>query len=73
MSNQDDTSDTGVSAASPGRDGGKLELVCAQQFETYDNMYKIVDFLNRNLRGRHLMFGLSKERDMMTISIYEVY
>jgi|GEM_PF-364585 len=51
---------------------GKLDLIGAQKFEAYDNMYKIVDFLNRNLRKHNLMFGLSKEQDAMTMTIYEV-
>jgi hypothetical protein len=56
-------------AANP---SGKLDLVCAQQFEIYDNMYKVVDFLNRSLRKHNLIFGLSKDQDSMTINIYEV-
>lgn len=57
---------------SPQNHPGKLELVGAQQFEDYDNMYKVVDFLNRNLRKYHLMFGLRKDEEAMTINIYEV-
>ncbi|MCL1917229.1 MAG: YpmA family protein [Peptococcaceae bacterium] len=49
-----------------------MDLIGAQKFEAYDNMYKIVDFLNRNLRKHNLMFGLSKEQDAMTMTIYEV-
>jgi hypothetical protein len=58
----------------PPQSGGKLELICAQQFDVYDDMYKIVDYLNRNLRKYNLMFGLSKdkEKESMMINIYEV-
>ena len=56
----------------PAKNPGKLDLICAQQFEPYENLYKIVDFLNRNLRKYNLMFGLSKDHKSMTINIYEV-
>jgi len=36
-------------------------------------LYKIVDFLNKNLKDRGLIFGLSKkDEETMRISIYEV-
>ncbi|MCL1792083.1 MAG: YpmA family protein [Peptococcaceae bacterium] len=64
--------ETHDSAPSVSGHQGKLELIALQQFSSYDNMYKVVDFLNRNLRERHLMFGLTKDEDTMTINIYEV-
>ncbi len=56
------------------KDLGKLQLLALKDFESYEDMYKIVDFLNKSLRERKLMFGLSKnqETDKMVISIYEV-
>jgi hypothetical protein len=37
------------------------------------DLYKIVDFLNKNLKDRGLIFGLSKkDEDTMRISIYEI-
>nr|WP_207636390.1 YpmA family protein [Desulfosporosinus youngiae] len=35
-------------------------------------LYKVVDFLNKNLKDYRLMFGLKKKEDKMVISVYEV-
>ena len=53
---------------------GKLELIAAKNFKTYDEMYKVVDFLNKILKDKKVIFGLTKDRnsDTMTISIYEI-
>ncbi|HWI54087.1 MAG TPA: YpmA family protein [Desulfobacteria bacterium] len=52
----------------------KLELIAAKVFKPYDEMYKIVDYLNKTLKHKNVMFGLTKnsENGSMTISIYEV-
>lgn len=50
----------------------KLELIAFKEFQPYSDMYKVVDFLNKNLKDKKLMFGLSKtETGNMLISIYE--
>jgi hypothetical protein len=53
---------------------GKLELIATKSFKTYDEMYKVVDFLNKILKDKKLIFGLTKDKnsDAMTISIYEI-
>lgn len=51
---------------------GKLELLATQRVQAHPEMYKIVDFLNKNLKEHHLMFGLTKKEENMVISIYEV-
>ncbi|AHF06769.1 YpmA family protein [Desulfitobacterium metallireducens] len=51
---------------------GKLELVATQRIQAHPEMYKVVDFLNKNLKEHHLMFGLTKKEESMVISIYEV-
>ncbi|NTW06014.1 MAG: YpmA family protein [Peptococcaceae bacterium] len=53
---------------------GKLELVAHKSFANYDQMYLVVDFLNKSLKDKKLMFGLTKDskKDKMTITIYEV-
>ncbi|MFZ5899215.1 MAG: YpmA family protein [Bacillota bacterium] len=49
----------------------KLELIANQSFTAYDEMYKVVDFLNKALKDRSLIFGLTLEKDgRMTIAIY---
>ncbi|MEA4902802.1 YpmA family protein [Desulfitobacterium sp.] len=51
---------------------GKLELMATQRVHAHPEMYKVVDFLNKNLKEHHLMFGLTKKEESMVISIYEV-
>lgn len=53
-------------------DKGKLELIATQRLNANSEMYKVVDFLNKNLKNYHLMFGLTKKDESMVISIYEV-
>ena len=51
---------------------GKLELVAAKKFAPYGEMYKVVDFLNKTLKDKQVIFGLTKdEKGQMTLSIYE--
>ena len=54
------------------QDKGKLELIATQRVSANSEMYKVVDFLNKNLKIYHLMFGLKKKDENMVISIYEV-
>lgn len=50
----------------------KLELIASKSFAAYPEMYKVVDFLNRTLKEKQVIFGLTKNEDgHMTISIYE--
>jgi hypothetical protein len=57
----------------PEPDQGKLDLIAHKTFAMYEDMYKVVDFLNKNLKDKKIMFGLSKNSDenTLTISIYE--
>jgi hypothetical protein len=52
----------------------KLELIATKSFKPNDEMYKIVDYLNKTLKHKKVMFGLAKnhENGSMTISIYEI-
>ncbi|GAB6174802.1 YpmA family protein [Paradesulfitobacterium aromaticivorans] len=54
------------------QNNGKLELIATQKVGTNPELYKIIDFLNKNLKGYNLMFGLTKKADTMIISVYEV-
>ncbi len=51
---------------------GTLELIAVKPFKPYSEMYKVVDFLNKTLKNRSLIFGLTKDahNGTMTISIY---
>lgn len=52
---------------------GKLELIAVKTFKNYDDMYKVVNFLNNTLKHKKLIFGLTKDsaNNTVTISIYE--
>jgi hypothetical protein len=50
---------------------GKLELKATLEVESHFELYKVVDFLNRNLKDKNVIFGLSQKNDKMTVSIYE--
>lgn len=56
------------------KDPGKLELIATKSFEPHSDMYRIVDFLNKSLKEKNVMFGLTKDRESgkMIITIYEV-
>lgn len=56
----------------PSDQNGKLDLVATQRFSANGELYKVVDFLNKNLKDHKLMFGLTKKEDKMVISVYEV-
>lgn len=49
----------------------QLKLIAIKEFSKFDDMYKIVDFLNKNLKGKGFIFGLSVKDDKDVISIYE--
>ncbi len=51
----------------------RLNLVAARTFKSHEEMYKIVDYLNKSLKHKHIMFGLTKnvQDNSMTITIYE--
>lgn len=50
----------------------QLDLLARRQFRNGDEMYKVVDFLNKTLKERDLIFGLTKDKEgTMTISIYQ--
>lgn len=51
---------------------GKIELIATQRLGLNGELYKVVDFLNKNLKDYKLMFGLTKKEDQMVISVYEV-
>ncbi|MFY9120081.1 MAG: YpmA family protein [Syntrophomonadaceae bacterium] len=52
---------------------GKLVLIAHKSFKADPELVYIVDFLNKTLKDKHIMFGLTKDRDKeeMTINIYE--
>lgn len=47
-----------------------LELISSKEFGKYGDMYKIVDFLNKNLHGLDIVLGLSEKDERQIITIY---
>lgn len=52
---------------------GKLELLAFKSFNSNDELFYVIDFLNKSLKDKKIMFGLTKdkENEKMTINIYE--
>lgn len=55
-------------------DKGKLELIAFKSFNAQPELVYVIDFLNKSLKDKGLMFGLTrdKEKETMTINIYEI-
>lgn len=55
------------------KERGKLELIAHKSFSANDELIRVVDFLNKNLKEKKIMFGISKDKDknQMTINVYE--
>ncbi|HEX3015053.1 MAG TPA: YpmA family protein [Desulfobacteria bacterium] len=54
------------------RHEGKLELIAVKTFPASKELYMLIDFLNKSLKEKKLMFGISKNGETMTVSVYEV-
>lgn len=52
----------------------KLTMIASQTIQECEDFYKVVDFLNRTLKEKGVLFGLRKIKDepKMTLYIYEV-
>jgi len=52
----------------------KLELLAAGSFPDNPDLVYVVDFLNRSLKKKNVLFGIkkNKESNEMVINIYEV-
>lgn len=50
----------------------KLELLAKRELLYNDELYKLVDFLNKNLKHKHIILGISKEGEKATVSIYKI-
>lgn len=51
----------------------KLVLIASKSFAYYNDMYKVIDFLNKNIKEKGIMLGLTKEKesDRLNIHVYE--
>lgn len=52
----------------------KLTLLATRSFKECEELYRVVDFLNKTLKDKRVLFGLTKDSNKgeMTISIYEI-
>ncbi|HWP98288.1 MAG TPA: YpmA family protein [Syntrophomonadaceae bacterium] len=54
-------------------DKGKLELIAFKTFHANQELVYVIDFLNKSLKEKKIMFGLTKDKETetMTVNIYE--
>ncbi len=50
----------------------KLELIAKKDFEYSEEMYKLIDFLNKNLKCKDIILGISRKNDKAVIAIYQI-
>lgn len=52
---------------------GKLEVIATKTLKTNDELYVLVDFLNKSLKEHNIIFGLTKDSETgtMSVTIYE--
>lgn len=48
-----------------------LKLIAVKEFDDNGELYHVVDFLNKSLTERNLIFGIRKNGEKGTITIYE--
>lgn len=55
------------------KDPGRLELIACKKFSAHDELVYVIDFLNKSLKDKKILFGLSKDKQVgqMIIKIYE--
>lgn len=56
------------------KDTGKLQLIAQKEFADNGEVVRIVDFLNKTLKKKGLLFGMTRnsETKRVTINIYEI-
>ena len=47
-----------------------LKLIATKEFTEIDEIYKIVDFLNKNLAEFNVVFGVQKKENVTVMNIY---
>ena len=48
-----------------------LKLIASKEFTEIDEMYKIVNFLNKNLAEFNVVFGVQKKENVTVMNIYK--
>ncbi len=52
-------------------DSGKMEIKAILELSPNEELYKLIDFLNKNLKQKDLVFGLAQKDGHMVVTIYE--
>jgi len=52
---------------------GKLDLIATKTVPEWEHLYTVVNFLNKNIKDRNIIIGLSKckTNNQMVVNIYE--
>ena len=48
-----------------------LKLISSKEFKAKEDMYKVIDFLNKNLAEYGFIFGISMKHENYFINIYK--
>lgn len=51
----------------------KIEIISSVKVEHSDDLYKIVDLLNRTLKRNDLMFGLALDQENKNKAVFTIY
>jgi Protein of unknown function (DUF4264) len=51
----------------------KIEVLSSVTINYHDDLYKIVDILNRTLKYQNLMFGLALDANDNTKAVFTIY
>ncbi len=49
-----------------------MKIKATLELEQNNELYKLIDFLNKNLKTKNLIFGLTQENKKSIVTIYEV-
>jgi hypothetical protein len=47
-----------------------LKVIAHKEMDSNPELYKLVDFLNKNLKEKNVIFGLAMKDEKMTVTIY---
>ncbi len=50
-----------------------IQLIASVKVDAGDDLYKIVDVLNKNLKYDDLMFGLAKDENDPNLMVFTIY
>jgi hypothetical protein len=51
----------------------KIEILSSVKVQNSQDLYKIVDLLNRTLKRENLMFGLALDKDDQNTAVFTIY